>query len=136
MKFDDKDKLLLEMLKENARMTNTELSRHLGMTEGAVRSRIKRLLESGAIRKFTIESSAEAQSYAVVMAKAKTETKKMMKEITSRNLHSDAYEISGEYDGCIILSGSSIEEIDKKIDVIRKLPSVSETRTFISFGRW
>ena len=136
MKFDDKDKLILELLRKNSRMTNTELSKHLGMTEGAIRSRIKRLVEAGIIRKFTIEASNQAQSYAVLMAKAKTETKKMMKEITSKGLHSDAYEISGEYDGCIILSGNTIEEIDKKIDVIRKLPSVSETRTFISFGRW
>ncbi len=117
-------------------MTNTELSKHLEMTEGAIRSRIKRLVDSGVIKKFTIDSSTEVQSYAVLMAKAKTETKKMMKEITSKKLHFDAYEISGEYDGCIILSGNTIEEIDKKIDVIRKLPSVSETRTFISFGRW
>jgi DNA-binding Lrp family transcriptional regulator len=136
MKFDEKDKLILEFLRQNSRMTNTELSKHLGMTEGAVRSRIKRLLDSGTIRKFTIEASAEALSYAVLMAKAKTDTKKMMKEITSKNLHSDAYEISGEYDGCIILSGNTMEEIDNKIDMIRKLPSVSETRTFISFGRW
>ena len=136
MKFDEKDKLILELLRENSRVTNTELSKHLEMTEGAIRSRIKRLVDSGVIKKFTIEASTEAQSYAVLMAKAKTETKKMMQEITSKNLHFDAYEISGEYDGCIILSGSTIEEIDQKIDVIRKLPSVSETRTFISFGRW
>lgn len=136
MKFDDKDKLILDLLRENSRMTNTELSKHLEMTEGAIRSRIKRLVDSGIIKKFTIDSSTQVQSYAVLMAKAKTETKKMMKEITSKKLHFDAYEISGEYDGCIILAGNTIEEIDKKIDVIRKLPSVSETRTFISFGRW
>lgn len=136
MRFDDKDRMILDLLRENSRMSNTELSRHLGMTEGAVRSRIKRLVDSGMIRKFTIVASAEAQSYAVLMAKAKTETKRMMKDITSQNLHSDAYEISGEYDGCIILSGSSMDEIDEKIDKIRKLPSVSETRTFISFRRW
>jgi DNA-binding Lrp family transcriptional regulator len=136
MKIDEKDKLILDLLRENSRMSNTELSKHLQMTEGAIRSRIKRLLERGAIKKFTIESSAESQSYAVLMAKAKTGTKRMMKEITSRKIHFDAYEISGEYDGCIILCGSTIEEIDKKIDIIRKLPSVSETRTFISFGRW
>jgi Lrp/AsnC family transcriptional regulator of lysine biosynthesis len=136
MKFDEKDRRIMDLLRENSRITNTELSKHVELTEGAVRSRIKRLVDSGTIRKFTIEASAEAQSYAVLMAKAQTETKKMMEEIIATNLHSDAYEISGEYDGCIILSGNSMDEIDKKIDLIRKIPSVSETRTFISFRRW
>ena len=136
MKLDEKDRKILSLLKKNSKMSNIDISKKLGITEGAVRSRIKKLLNTKTIRRFTIDISSSSVLFAVLMAKAKTETKKMMEDIHSLDVHFDAYEISGEYDACIILEAENVEEIDKKIDLIRKLKSVSETRTFISFGRW
>ncbi len=136
MKIDEKDQKILSLLKKNSKMSNIDISKKLGITEGAVRSRIKKLLDTKTIRRFTIDTSSSSVLFAVLMAKAKTETKKMMEDIHNLAVHFDAYEISGEYDGCIILEAENMEEIDKKIDLIRKLKSVSETRTFISFGRW
>ncbi|MFH1685088.1 MAG: Lrp/AsnC family transcriptional regulator [Candidatus Micrarchaeota archaeon] len=136
MKIDEKDQKILSLLKKNSKMSNIDISKKLGITEGAVRSRIKKLLDTKTIRRFTIDTSSSSVLFAVLMAKAKTETKKMMEDIHNLAVHFDAYEISGEYDGCIILEAENMEEIDRKIDLIRKLKSVSETRTFISFGRW
>jgi len=136
MKLDEKDQKILSLLKQNSKMSNIDISKKLGLTEGAVRSRIKKLLDTKTIRRFTIDISSSSVLFAILMAKAKTETKKMMEDIYNLDVHFDAYEISGEYDGCIILEAENMEEIDKKIDLIRKLKSVSETRTFISFGRW
>jgi DNA-binding Lrp family transcriptional regulator len=136
MKTDDKDDKIIQMLKKDSRMTNLAIARELRLTEGAVRWRVKRLLESGVIRRFTIEVSEGASNFAVLMVKARSETKKMMASISALNAHREAYEISGEYDGCVILEGSSVGEIDAKIDRIRKLKEVADTRTFISFRRW
>jgi Lrp/AsnC family transcriptional regulator of lysine biosynthesis len=132
----DKDKEIISLLRSNSRMSNVEIATKLGITEGAVRSRIKKLMGSGAIRRFTIETSEGTGRYAVLMAKSKSDTKRMMADISRLGLHNDAYEISGEYDACIILHGASVEEIDEKIDEIRKLKSVADTRTYISFRRY
>jgi Lrp/AsnC family transcriptional regulator of lysine biosynthesis len=132
----DKDKEIIRLLRADARMSNVDMAKELGITEGAVRSRIRKLVESGAIRRFTIETSEGTGRYAVLMAKSKSDTKRMMSDIASLGIHQDAYEISGEYDGCIILHGASVEEIDGKIDRIRKLKSVADTRTHISFRRY
>jgi DNA-binding Lrp family transcriptional regulator len=70
------------------------------------------------------------------MAKARGETKKMMAGIASLGIHRDAYEISGAHDACIIIEGASLDEIDNKIDKIRKLKSVTDTTTYISLRRW
>lgn len=133
---DETDSLILAELKKNARASNVEMAKKVGLTEGAVRKRIQHLVESGAIRRFTIELSASNEMFAVVMAKAKGETKKMLAEISGAGIPKDAYEISGEYDACIIISGASMEEIDKKVDAIRKCAEVADTKTFISFRRW
>jgi DNA-binding Lrp family transcriptional regulator len=136
MKTDETDEKIIEMLKKNARASNVEIARSAGITEGAVRFRIKRMVEGGLISRFTIELSGGGSNYAVLMVKAKGETKKMMAAVSMLGIHHDAYEISGEYDGCVVLEGPSMESIDGKIDKIRKLKEVADTRTYISFKRW
>ncbi len=58
-----KDEELLKLLEENARASFVELARELGVTEGAVRKRIKKLVELGVIRKFTVELDPKKLGY-------------------------------------------------------------------------
>jgi Lrp/AsnC family transcriptional regulator for asnA, asnC and gidA len=46
---------LLRMLQENSRVPFVKLARHLGVSETAVRKRVKKLEKDGVIRKFTVE---------------------------------------------------------------------------------
>jgi DNA-binding Lrp family transcriptional regulator len=55
--MDDTDAKILGLLRDNSRMKNTEIARHVGLTERAVRARIEKLVREGVIRKFTIETS-------------------------------------------------------------------------------
>ncbi len=135
MRIDEKDEKIISMLMNNARTPNVEIANAIGLTEGAVRHRIDVLTKNGTITRFTVETSGAAY-YGVVMLKAKQETKRMMADIGTTKIAKDAYEISGEYDGCLIIEGSSLEEVDSKIDKIRKIKSVADTRTFISLKRW
>lgn len=135
MRLDEIDEKIISLLKENARTPNVDIAKSVGLTEGAVRHRIEVLIKNGTINRFTVETSGSAY-YGVIMLKAKGETKKMMADVSTSKLAKDAYEISGEYDGCLIIEGSSLEEVDEKIDKIRKIKSVADTRTFISLRRW
>jgi DNA-binding Lrp family transcriptional regulator len=136
MKLDDVDERIIALLGKDSRTPNVALAKELGLTEGAVRWRIKRLVRQGIIRRFTIDVAVPAAAFAVLMLKAEGDTKKMMSAVSSLGIHRDAYEISGEYDGCMILYGSTVKEIDRKIDRIRKVKGVADTRTFLSFGRY
>ncbi|MFH1521048.1 MAG: Lrp/AsnC family transcriptional regulator [Candidatus Micrarchaeota archaeon] len=135
MKRDGIDDKILGILKSNSKSTNVEIAKAVGLTEGAVRNRIDHLIKNKIISRFTIETSG-ASYFGIVMVKAKQETKKMMAEIQEAKIAKEAYEISGDYDGCIILEGVSLEEIDGKIDELRKLDDVQDTKTFISFKKW
>lgn len=48
--LDETDLLLLDLLAENARRSNVDLAREIGMVEGAVRKRLSRLLADGYVR--------------------------------------------------------------------------------------
>ena len=136
MKQDEKDSKILTLLKKNSRASNTEIASAVGLSEGAVRQRIKSLFQKGTIKRFTIETSSEAGNQAVELVKAKGNTKKMMREIFQLQGVRTGFEISGAYDACIIFSAENMEELDKRIDEIRALPTVEDTRTFIVLKEW
>lgn len=136
MKLDKTDEEILKLLKKDSRASNISIANSLGITEGTVRWRVKKLLDNGTIRNFTITIAESQEKFAVLMVKARNETKKMMSAVAALGIHFEAYEIAGEYDGCVILEGATVEEIDRKIDRIRKLKEVSDTRTYISFRRY
>jgi len=133
---DELDTRIIMELKKNARASNVEIAKAVGLTEGAVRKRMQHLIDSKVITRFTVELSSGGEMFAVVMVKAKGETKKMMAGVSGSGLAHEAYEISGEYDACVILSAPTMEELDSKIDSLRKLPAVADTKTFVSFRRW
>src|SRR3989338_199342 len=136
MKLDDKDKKIISLLRQNARVANTTMAKQVDLTEGAVRHRIDQLVKQGAIKRFTIDTSAESGFFAIVMTKARDDPKKAMREIIATRIPKEAYEESGDFDGCLIIEGESIEAIDDEIDKIRKLKSVSDTKTYVVLRKY
>ena len=53
------DLKILELLKENSRMSFNDISESVGKTEATVRRRVKKLAEQGVIKRFTIEYTNE-----------------------------------------------------------------------------
>ncbi|MCL4379140.1 MAG: AsnC family transcriptional regulator [Candidatus Marsarchaeota archaeon] len=54
IKIDRKDRLILQMLNENSRLSYRALSKELGIGEDTVRYRVFRLMRKGVIRRFTV----------------------------------------------------------------------------------
>ncbi|MEB3772596.1 MAG: AsnC family transcriptional regulator, partial [Desulfurococcales archaeon] len=52
--IDEKDKVIVDMLRENARVSYSEIARKLGISEVAVMKRVKKLEASGVIKKYTV----------------------------------------------------------------------------------
>ncbi len=52
--LDERDLQIIKILMGNARTTMTEIAKRIGMTDVAVKKRIKRLEELGVIKKYTI----------------------------------------------------------------------------------
>ncbi|HDN62475.1 MAG TPA: AsnC family transcriptional regulator, partial [Candidatus Bathyarchaeota archaeon] len=47
--MDEIDRKILKLLKENARRSYVEIGKIVGLTEGAVRRRVKKLIDEGRI---------------------------------------------------------------------------------------
>jgi DNA-binding Lrp family transcriptional regulator len=131
----DKDRELLALLKDNARMPISELARKLNVSRTAAQARLSRLERSGVINGYTIrlsDSYQENNIKAIIMIKlppkrrAKVEqTLKAIPELTS------LYSISGTFDLSTIVTARSVPELDKIIDQIGALEGVEETQSSV-----
>lgn len=131
MTITDKDRALLALLGDNARMPVAELARKLGLSRTTVQTRIERLEAEGVIAGYGIRLSdayvsglVRAHVLITIAPKALggvTAALAAIKEVTT--LHS----VSGAFDLIAILTAPSIAELDRLIDGIGALDGVERT---------
>jgi len=128
VKMDNIDLKILNILKEDARKKYVEIAKAIGLSEGTVRRRIKQLKKMGIIKRFTIETNVEVEGIVLVETET-TKTKEAVRKI--RKIADKVFEVSGDYDIAALIQAYSIEELNDKVDEIRKLPWVLSTKTLI-----
>jgi len=130
--LDEVDGKILEILRKDARITNDDIARQVGLTEGAVRNRIKRLVQNETIKKFTIETEHH-QAEAVVLIKTETKASKdVLKKI--RKFSSRLFETAGHLDVAAFIEAESIGEINRTVDRLRAIAGVASTITLIKIA--
>jgi DNA-binding Lrp family transcriptional regulator len=130
---DKVDEKIIEYLKENSRESFVDIGKKLKLSESAVRRRVKNLLGSGVIKKFTLELGEENATSAIVLVSvdSATDTSKVSLKLTKLDGVKTVYEITGQYDITVIISAATIVEINNSIDGLRKIPGVVDTNTVI-----
>ena len=130
--MDEIDYEILEILRKNARTTNDDIASVVKLTEGAIRNRIKRLVSTGVIKRFTIVTEA-TQPEAIVLiktqAKGSKETLEKIRSYTNR-----LFETVGEYDVAGFITADSIEKINLTIDKLRNVEGVISTATLLKIA--
>jgi Lrp/AsnC family transcriptional regulator, leucine-responsive regulatory protein len=127
------DERIIGYLKEDSRESFVDIGKKLKLSESAVRRRVKNLVDSKTINKFTIELGEENITSAIVLVSvdSATDTSKVSLKLAKLNGVKTVYEITGQYDITTIMSASSIAEINSSIDALRKIAGVVDTNTVI-----
>ncbi|WP_062661820.1 HTH-type transcriptional regulator LysM [Aeropyrum camini] len=131
--LDEKDLRLLSILKRNSRTSYSYIARELGITESAVRKRIKKLVRSGVVKRFTIEYSLPGSFTAVILVRTNnTRPVPQVAERIAAYTHVEkVMEVTGDYDIIAIAAAQDIEDINRLIDYIRGIEGVHSTYTMI-----
>jgi DNA-binding Lrp family transcriptional regulator len=131
--MDSIDEKIISILKDNSRITNKEIASLVGLSESAVRRRIENLVKRGVIKRFTIELGLSNKTSAITLVSVKpsVDTAKVSEALKSLKGVEIVYEITGQYDIAAIVSASSIAEINKCIDEVRRIEGVDDTNTVI-----
>ncbi|MGI0058046.1 MAG: HTH-type transcriptional regulator LysM [Nitrosarchaeum sp.] len=127
------DEKIINFLKEDSRESFVDIGKKLKLSESAVRRRVKNLVDSGTIKRFTVEVGEENATSAIVLISvdSATDTSKVSEKLVKLEGVKTVYEITGQYDIITIISATNISEINNSIDALRKIPGVTDTNTVI-----
>ncbi len=129
MYVDERDWKIIELLNRNARISNIEIAKNLGISEGTVRHRIQKMLNDGVIRNFTVSLGSGALT-AIILVRVRTEdSAKVLLELRRR--FNEIYELSGSYDFSVRIIAQKLDQINRAADTIRSIDGVKETDTLI-----
>jgi DNA-binding Lrp family transcriptional regulator len=131
--MDEVDKQIVKLLKDDSRSGYGEIGTKVGLSEGAVRKRIKTLTDQGIIRKFTVKIAlAEgAQAITLLATNPSQPTQEVSKKIQAIPNVETTYEVSGEYDIVAVISGMNMTEVNECIEKIRMVEGIVKTNTMI-----
>ena len=127
------DEKIIDFLKEDSRESFVDIGKKLKLSESAVRRRVKNLVDSKTIKRFTVEIGEENATSAIVLISvdSATDTSKVSERLAKLEGVKTVYEITGQYDITTIISATNISEINNSIDALRKIPGVIDTNTVI-----
>ncbi|MBL7206597.1 MAG: Lrp/AsnC family transcriptional regulator [Candidatus Aenigmarchaeota archaeon] len=124
---------IIELLDANSRISNTEIARKVGVSEGTVRKRIEGLIDSGLIEKFTIEFGVKRGLKAFVLLKylPQKNTKEIVEAIKAIPEVRSCFQTTGEWDMIVRVFTDSSKEFNNVVDKIRKFPWIIETKSLV-----
>ena len=138
--MDEIDRGVIEHLRENARTTFADIGRALDVSDATVYNRVKRLMEIGVIRRFTIEVDEEAVGRMVpgfILVNVKPgAVKEVSKQLTEIETVSEVYEVHGREDLIVKVRGKNLSELRTVILKVRAIPDVVETTFIPIFKTW
>jgi Lrp/AsnC family transcriptional regulator of lysine biosynthesis len=137
-KMDEKDKQIIKILKDNGRAGYGDIGSQIGLSEGAVRKRIKTLTDESVIRKFTVKVGVGegAQAITLLATNPAYPTQEVSKKIQETPNVETIYEVTGEYDIVAVISGLNVTEVNECIDKIRRIEGIMKTNTMIVLRNW
>ena len=131
--LDSVDEKILEALQKDSRKSFVEIASDIRLSESAVRRRVKNLIDSKIIKRFTIEMNARDRTSAITLisVNSSADTNIVSSKLMDLKGVEVIYEITGQYDIAAIISAPTITEINKCIDDVRKTEGVDDTNTVI-----
>ncbi|MDC7690700.1 Lrp/AsnC family transcriptional regulator [Vogesella indigofera] len=131
----DTDRQLIALLRDNARMSVTELAQRLRVSRATVQNRIDKLEQSGVIIGYTVRLKPEAEGHrirawmniAVEGNKAQAVLQALRGEPHVYALHST----NGRWDIVTELRADTLEQFDRVLGRIRLIPGIAATETSI-----
>ena len=131
--LDEVDLKIIDILKKNGRKPFVEIGKELGLSEGAVRRRIRILQERGVIKRFTVELSKDYVINAVTFLSFEGGdlARDLVEKISNIPSVEAVYELTGRFDAMVIISAKSVSDLNRCVDEIRRLDGVRDTETAV-----
>ena len=137
--MDDKDRLLLTLLRRDARRSIVALARDLGLSRSATQERLAKLQSSGAIAGFTtIEGSGPAArqsaylSLVLVPGRRCAEVVPRLRQVPFVSM---IHSLTGPVDLMLRVDGDTVAELEQARAAVAAVPGVASVATAVVLER-
>lgn len=137
--MDDKNRLLLDLLRRDARRPVVALARDLGLSRSATQDRLLKLQASGAIASFTIvEGSARAResAYLMVTLEHGLRCSQIAPKIRAIPAVESIHSVTGPVDMIVHIAAEHVEGIEKARSEIAGLAGITAVSTHVVLERF
>ena len=135
--LDPADKIILRELLLDSRRSIRRISRKIGIPSSTIYDRLKKLEKNGVIQKYTVVLDEKKLGYtvkALILINVDGKKIREVEEEIARNPNVQVVlDITGEFDIAVIAVFRSIEELDRFVKSLLKIPAIRQTRTSIAF---
>jgi len=128
--LDHLDEKIIEILKRDSRRPFVDIANQLKVSEGTIRSRVRRLVDEGIIQSFTIKTSNKnVKAIIEIKIDVNVNTSEVASQISKFEGVSDVFEVTGEEDIVAIIDVNSSPQLNDIIEQVRRFDNVQSTRT-------
>lgn len=134
MDIDDKDRKIIEVLKQNSRKPIREIAKITKIRPSTVHQRIQKLIDNRVIEKFTIKlnNKAVGENFIVFMLVKGTTTEYIDNKVLNNKHVKEVFGITGEYDLIVKLKFKDIDEFhDFVLNFRKEKKEIQSTITMI-----
>lgn len=134
MQLDEKDQILLALLRENARRPVADLARQLGLARTTVQARLERLEATGVISGYTLRASAATRpplQATVLISIEPRSAPEVLARLRSLSGVQVVHTTSGRFDLLAQVVAQTTAELDETIDRIGDAHGVKSSESLI-----
>ncbi|MDA7464300.1 Lrp/AsnC family transcriptional regulator [Candidatus Poseidonia alphae] len=135
MDLDETDRRLLSLLNDDARQSQRQLARQLGVAQGTVTNRIKRLEEAGVISGYSAVLNPEQIGWSMTIMAGLRIVKGSMIDVQQK-IAADprvfaVYDVTGDWDSMVLARVKDREDLDNLAKTVFTLEGVARSFTHV-----
>ena len=135
MDLDETDRRLLSFLNDDARQSQRQLARQLGVAQGTVTNRIKRLEEAGVISGYSAVLNPEQIGWSMTIMAGLRIVKGSMIDVQQK-IAADprvfaVYDVTGDWDSMVLARVKDREDLDNLAKTVFTLEGVARSFTHV-----
>jgi Lrp/AsnC family transcriptional regulator for asnA, asnC and gidA len=140
VKLDEIDYKILEILRRDARTPFTDVGRDLGISDATVHVRVKRMMDEGIIKKYTVVVDEEAlgrKVHGFVLINVNPGSlEDVAKQLVQNERVSAVHEIHGPNDLIVKVEAGDLDEMRDLVLKVREIPNLATSELITVFKVW
>ncbi|WP_122088817.1 Lrp/AsnC family transcriptional regulator [Halalkalicoccus subterraneus] len=128
--MDELDREILDVLRHDARIPYTEIADRVGTSEGTVRNRVDRMLETGVIERFTVATrTGNIKAMIELGVDVAVDTTAVAGRLAEWDAVDFVWQVSGEADVVLIVDAADTTGVNDLITRARDMDEIVSTTT-------